>query len=50
MNDNEITTLQVSKTTRDRVASIGKKGETYDDILNALVDMWNKYGGLINKK
>lgn len=39
MNDNDTTTIQISKTTRERLISIGKKGETYDEILNALVDL-----------
>ena len=40
--ENNITTIQISKTTRERVASIGMKGETYDEILNNLIDLWIK--------
>jgi hypothetical protein len=33
----EITTIQIRKTTRDKLKELGKKGETYDDIVNALL-------------
>jgi hypothetical protein len=36
-----ITTIQLRKSTRDRLASMGRKNDTYDDIINALLD---KYG------
>jgi hypothetical protein len=32
------TTLQVKTETRDRLKSIGKKGESYDAIINRLID------------
>ena len=32
------TTLQVKSETRDRLKSIGKKGESYDTIINRLLD------------
>jgi hypothetical protein len=37
MNE-EFTTIKIRKDTRDTLKSIGKKGETYDDILNRLLD------------
>ena len=33
----EITTLRVSKSTRDKLAEFGKKNETYDDIILRLL-------------
>lgn len=36
------TTIVVKKETRDRLKKIGKKGESYDDIINRLID---KCGG-----
>jgi hypothetical protein len=33
-----ITTIQLRKATRDRLAQLGRKGETYDAILNRLLD------------
>jgi hypothetical protein len=33
-----ITTIQVRKSTRDRLASMGRKNETYDEIINKLLD------------
>ena len=34
----EPTTIKIMKATRDVLKSIGKKGETYDDIVNRLLD------------
>jgi len=36
----DITTIQVKKNTRDRLVEIGRKKETYDDIINKLVDFY----------
>jgi len=33
-----LTTLQVKSETRDRLKAIGKKGESYDAIINRLLD------------
>lgn len=33
----DITSLKVRKATRDRLGKLGKKTETYDDILNRLI-------------
>ncbi len=33
-----LTSIKVKKETRDVLKSIGKKGETYDDIINRLLD------------
>jgi len=38
----EITTLKVTKATRDRLKALGRKGETYDEIINRLADFWVK--------
>ena len=34
-----ITTIPVERETRDRLRSLGKKGETYDEILNRLMSL-----------
>jgi hypothetical protein len=34
----EQTTIVIMKATRDVLKSIGKKGETYDDVVNRLLD------------
>ena len=34
----EITTIPVHKQTRDRIKVFGHKGETYDEILNRILD------------
>ena len=37
----DITTIMVKKETRDILKELGKKGETYDDIIRRLIDLWN---------
>ena len=32
------TVIQVSKTTRDRLRKLGRKGDTYDDVIRQLLD------------
>ena len=32
------TTIKVGQTTRNRLKDFGKKGETYDDLINRLLD------------
>lgn len=34
----EITTIPLTKRTRDRLRSIGRKGESYDTLLNRMID------------
>lgn len=38
----EITTIQVSTKTRDELKEIGKKGETYDEIVKNLLQVYKK--------
>jgi len=35
-----VTTIQVRPETRDRLKDLGKKGDTYDEIINRLIDFW----------
>jgi predicted CopG family antitoxin len=37
-----ITTIQVRKETRERLLEIGRKKETYDDLINRLIDFYLK--------
>jgi hypothetical protein len=39
-----ITSLKVRKATRDRLGKLGNKTETYDDVLNRLMDFYEKNG------
>jgi len=34
-----ITTIPLEKETRERLRSLGRKGETYDQVLNRLISM-----------
>lgn len=36
----DLTTIPLSKATRDRLRSLGRKGETYDELLNRLMDAY----------
>jgi hypothetical protein len=38
MTKEKLTTFQVTLETRDRLKSIGSKGETYDELINRLLD------------
>jgi len=35
----DITTIQISKIIRDRLKELGKKGETYDEIIERLLKL-----------
>jgi predicted CopG family antitoxin len=37
MAKTDLTTIQISKETRDELAEMGKKGETYDEIIQKLI-------------
>jgi len=37
-----ITTIQLEKRTRERLLEIGMKKETYDDLINRLIDFYLK--------
>ena len=37
MTEQELTTIQLSKETREKLKDIGKMGETYDDVINRLI-------------
>jgi hypothetical protein len=39
-----ITTIQLTKETREKLLEIGKKKETYDDLVNRLIDFYLKKG------
>tara|TARA_Y100000031_G_C8070399_1_gene314858 strand:- start:84 stop:224 length:141 start_codon:yes stop_codon:yes gene_type:complete len=38
----DITTIQLNKSTRERLLEIGMKKETYDDLINRLIDFYLK--------
>ena len=38
----DVTTIQISKMTRDQLRRLGRKGETYDQVLNRLIEMARK--------
>jgi hypothetical protein len=38
----KITTIKVSKETRDKLAELGNKGETFDEILQKLLKHYKK--------
>jgi hypothetical protein len=38
----DITTIPLSKATRDRLRGMGRKGETYDALINRLIDVYEE--------
>ncbi len=38
MSEEKLTTIKIRQGTRDALKSVGKKGETYDEIINRLLD------------
>ena len=38
--DDEHTTIQISKEIQHSLQGIGKKGQTYNDIIKNLIDIW----------
>ena len=38
----DMTTIQISKMTREQLRHLGRKGETYDQVLNRLIEMARK--------
>ena len=37
----EITTVKVTKKTRQKLAELGRKSETYEDIIERLIEFYN---------
>ena len=40
VKEDRVTTVQMKVKTRDRLSDIGKKKETYDDIINRLLEAY----------
>ena len=38
----DVTTIQISKMTRDQLRQLGRKGETYDQVLHRLIEIAGK--------
>jgi len=38
----EVTTVKVTKRTRDRLAELGNKKETYDDVISKLIEFYKR--------
>ena len=36
------TTIQIETKTRDRLVSAGRMKDTYDSVINRLIDLWEK--------
>jgi len=41
----EVTTVKVTRKTRDMLAELGKKTETYEDIIQRLIEFYNDSRG-----
>jgi hypothetical protein len=42
MLEQNATTIKILKSTRERLADLGKKQDTYDEIINRLIDSYLK--------
>lgn len=42
----DVTTIKIRKETRDRLAELGSKRETYDQIINRLMEFYKKSRGM----
>ena len=45
-----VTTVKILKRTRDRLADVGKKKETYDGIINRLIDFYKENGESLKRE
>ena len=41
----DVTTIKLRKKTRDALAELGSKKETYEDVIRKLIDFYQKRGG-----
>ncbi len=39
---NSVTTIQLNKDTREQLRELGRKGETYDELIHRLIEMARK--------
>jgi hypothetical protein len=46
----DITTVKLRKATRDRLAKLGNKTETFDDIISRLIEFYRNNGGDLKKR
>jgi len=41
----DVTTIKITRKTRGRLADMGRKNETYDDVINRLIEFYRRNGG-----
>jgi len=46
---NELKTLKIRKTTHNRLLEVGKKGETFSDIIDRLINYYKEKEGTTNE-
>lgn len=49
-DDNERTTIIISKETKKKFDQLGSVGMTQDSVLNSLIDFYNRYKGAIDRR
>jgi len=37
------TSVQMSMATRDRIKTVGRMGDSYEDVINRLIDFWEQH-------
>jgi len=45
-----LTSIKIQGETRDRLVELGKKNESYDTLINKLVDFWETHPYPVNQK
>lgn len=48
--ENEITSMRISRKTRDKVASIGNKDDSFDEIVDRLANFWIRYKDVVDQR
>lgn len=44
MKEEGLATIRISKEARERLKALGRKGETYDDVIMRLIEFYEKSG------
>lgn len=48
-SSNNLKTLKISEKTHQRLLEIGNKSQTFDEVIDSLIDFWLEYKGVVEK-
>lgn len=46
----EITSLRVHESTKLKLGKVGTANDDYEDVILRLIDFWNRYKGVVERK